>query len=252
MLMKPKGKDKDDEDEPEVPNPYTTARWLKWLRESGFDTFATAAKGPTDAPPNPDKLGDDQSRMSYSFNIGDVHFVVLNTDTLTTEKDRNGVPYAGWVPVHWVEQDIRAAQADGRVSAIFVLGHKPILKKPDHEEDAILDTSGQPLGGRLQAVFAANDKVRAYLCAHEHLWDRSPLEKSPKVWQVIAGNAGSKLNGKWTDPYFGFSVIKVYSSGKVGLVSYRRAYPGKKHYFSPTPAPEPAVPAPEITLFNGR
>jgi hypothetical protein len=60
------------------------------------------------------------------------------------------------------------------------------------------------------------------------------------------------LNGKWTDPYFGFSAIKVYSSGKVGLVSYRRAYPGKKHYFSPDPAPEPAVPAPEITLFNGR
>ena len=61
----------------------------------------------------------------------------------------------------------------------------------------MLNTKKHPLGDQLQALFQANDKVRAYLCAHEHLWNCSRLEKAPQVWQVIVGNAGSKLNSKW-------------------------------------------------------
>ncbi len=34
----------------------------------------------------------------------------------------------------------------------------------------------------------------------EHLWDSSRLEEAPQVWQVVAGNAGSKLNSEWNPP----------------------------------------------------
>ena len=178
--------------------------------------------------------------MTYSFDIGDVHFVVINTDTLTTNIDNDTkAPHIGWVPYSWIEQDIRKAQADPKLSAIFVIGHKPIMDHPKAEEKAILNTKKHPLGDQLQALFQANNKVRAYLCAHEHLWDCSQLKHAPKVWQVIAGNAGSKLNSKW-DPtggtFFGFSQINIYASGKVGLVNYRRPTPRPpQKYFEGAP-----------------
>ena len=102
------------------------------------------------------------------------------------------------------------------------------MDHPQAEEKAILNTRKHPLGDQLQALFQANDKVRAYICAHEHLWECSRLKKAPQVWQVIAGNAGSKLNSKWDPPegtFFGFSQINVYASGKVGLVNYQRPTP---------------------------
>jgi hypothetical protein len=254
-MLKKVDEDKDKDEVIEVPNPATDARWLKWLHDNGFDTFARAANGPTDAHPNRDQLADNQSEMTYSFNIGDVHFVVINTDTLTTNIDNDTKePHIGWVPYTWIEQDIRKAQADANLSAIFVLGHKPIQDHPQAEERAILNTKKHPLGDQLQALFHANNKVRAYLCAHEHLWDCSQLKQAPKVWQVIAGNAGSKLNGKWNPPdgtFFGFSQINIYASGKVGLVNHRRPTPRPpQKYFEGAPVSPPvAQPQPEITLY---
>ena len=70
------------------------------------------------------------------------------------------------------------------------------------------------------------------------------LDESPGVWQVVAGNAGSQLNSKWDPPggtYFGFSQIKVYASGKVGLINHRRPTSPAGHFEGPgTPGPRPA------------
>jgi Calcineurin-like phosphoesterase len=126
--------DKDDEDKIEVPNPAIDGRWLEWLQESGFDAFAKAANGPTNAAPNTDKLADDQSKMTYSFDLEDVHFVMINTDSLTTDIDQDtGAPHIGWIPYHWIEDDVRAAQknpsqADNGPSPGGREGH------PEHEE----------------------------------------------------------------------------------------------------------------------
>jgi calcineurin-like phosphoesterase family protein len=256
-MLKKVHEDKDDEDKVEVPNHATDARWLKWLHNSGFDTFAKAANGPTNASPNPDQLANDQSEMTYSFNIGDVHFIVINTDTLNTNIDKDtNASHTGWIPYHWIEQNVRSAQANPKVSAIFLIGHKPIMEHPQAEEKekAILNTKKHPLGDQLQALFQANDKVRAYLCAHEHLWNCSRLEKAPQVWQVIVGNAGSKLNSKWNPPggtFFGFSQINVYDSGKIGLVNYQRPTPKPpQKYFEGAPVPPAsAQPQPEVILY---
>jgi hypothetical protein len=180
---------------------------------------------------------------------------VINTDTLNTniDKDTNAT-HTGWIPYRWIEQNVRSAQASRKVSASFLLGHKPIMEHPQAEEKAILNTKKHPLGDQLQALFQANDKVRAYLCAHEHLWNCSRLEKAPQVWQVIAGNAGSKLNSKWSPPggtFFGFSQINVHVSGKVGLVNYQRPTPKPpQKYFEGAPVPPAsAQPQPEVILY---
>jgi hypothetical protein len=245
--------DKDDEDKVEVPNKHAGPVWVEWLHDSRFDTFAKRANGPRKGHPDADQLADDQSELTYSFDVDGVHFVVINTDSLTTVIDPGThEPYIGWIPYHWIERDVRAAQANPEVGAIFLLGHKPIRVPEAGEEDTIVNTRESPLAEKLRALLVANDKVRAYLCAHEHAWDRSPLDGAGRVWQVIAGNAGSQLTASFRSgsPSFGFSRINVYSSGKVGLISYQRpASRDKARYIAgpPTPPP-PALPQPEVIL----
>src|SRR5207244_3108790 len=65
---------------PEFPNRFFDPVWVNWLSTHGFD--AMAGNGPGAGSPASDLLADDQSRLSFSFNRGDVHFVVLNTDSL--------------------------------------------------------------------------------------------------------------------------------------------------------------------------
>ena len=86
-MLKKVHEDKDNDDKIEVPNAATVERWVKWLYRSKFDTFAKLANGPSRDHPESDHLADDQSQLTYSFDIGDVHFVVLNTDSLTTVID---------------------------------------------------------------------------------------------------------------------------------------------------------------------
>jgi hypothetical protein len=250
-------KDDKDADDTEVPNKHCDSVWLKWLKKSGFDTVARVANGPTAGHPKEDHLVDDQSELTYSFNIKDIHFIVINTDTISSVIDpKTKHPYAGWVPYHWIEKDVKAAQEDSKISAIFLFGHKPIMDHPKKEEDSILNEGDYKLGDKLQSLFQSHSKVRAYLCAHEHVWDSAPLAKAPKVYQVIAGNAGSQLNSKWSPPggtYFGFSEIKIYGHGKVGLINHARPTPTPPQlYFEDHPqAPMAATPRPEEILFAG-
>lgn len=261
MLMEIKldKKDKDGKHiKEEVPNKHSDSVWLDWLKTSKFDTYAKVANGPKPDKANEDKLVNDQSQLTYSFDAGDIHFVVINTDTISSAVDKETkYPFAGWVPYNWIKKDVEAAQANPKISAIFLLGHKPIMDNPKKEEDSILNAGKHMLGDALQQLFKANAKVRAYLCAHEHVWDRSPLPLAPKVPQVVAGNAGSPLNASWAPKggvYYGFTEIRVYDNGKVDLVNHKRPLPpGKQKYFEGTPIAPPAAQA-EIQppIFPGR
>jgi hypothetical protein len=221
----------------EVLNAATHPVWLHWLARNGFDRFA--GNGPTNAAPNPDMLQRDESKMTYSFNIGDVHFIVLNTDALTTTLN------IGWIAYHWIERDIRRAERNDRIKTIFVLGHKPILGPIEAAEpgSAIIN----PLGFQLNWLLNRSHKARAYISAHAHMWQAEQLGDSSAVWQVIAGNGGSKLEAGWKPrggPYYGFTLVKVYDNGEVGVVSYARPVP-PVYYQGPT---QPARPRPEIFL----
>jgi hypothetical protein len=106
----------------EIPNPATGPVWVRWLSANGFDRFA--GNGPTPASPNPDQIADDQSKLTYSFTVGDVHFVLLNTDTLTTTGN------IGWIAYNWIEKDIEKAQQDPRIRTISCWGTSRSSPRP--------------------------------------------------------------------------------------------------------------------------
>ena len=244
----------DEQAKTEVPNPALHAVWLDWVGAHGWDRHG--GNGPTPAAPNLDRLVHDESRVTYSFRVGDIHCVVANTDTLSDVSwSVTGHPPWGWVPVEWIASDLARAQADPAVRHILVFGHKPI-RMPTFDEDGdsgIFDTQEHPLAERLMATLAAHDKVRAYVCAHSHLRELKQIGPGG-VWQVIAGNAGSSLTKAWQPPggpYFGFTEIRIHESGSVGVVNHHRPVPpAPQSYCAGAPVSPPrAAAGPELIIW---
>jgi hypothetical protein len=230
----------------ELANPVADQVWTDWIARNGYDLYG--GNGPVVDDANADALQDDQSTMSYSFDEGSVHYVVLNTDTWTTTPDpETGSTQIGWIAFTWLEADLEAAQADPNVRTILVFGHKPIvspLGKAD-SEDAI----NPAFTSRIEKLFDQSSKVKGYFTSHAHLFDARRLPGSRGVWQIVAGNGGTALDPSWTkNPYFGFTVANVYRSGRVGIVPYGRPVPTPYDSFSGVQPAQPMMP--ELTIFD--
>src|SRR6185369_15328224 len=70
----------------------------------------------------------DQSKLTYSFDYKDAHFVTISTD---------GVGKDWHVPTTWVASDLAAAKARGQ-KHIFVFGHKPAYPYPTVPTDGLV------------------------------------------------------------------------------------------------------------------
>ena len=227
----------------ELSNGPADGVWTQWLAAQGFD--AHAGNGPTTAGANADALQDDQSKLSYSFDDGGIHYVVLNTDTWTTTPDSTTQStQIGWIALTWLTADLKAAQSNASVSSIFVFGHKPILAPGGGT--AAADAINPALAQGLASLLDGTPKVKGYLCAHAHEWDARKLPGSRGVYQIVAGNGGSRLESGWnvSSPYYGFTQARVYKSGRVGIVSYQRPVPSP---YNASPA-TPATPVAELTI----
>lgn len=178
-----------------------------FLRE--MDSFIVGSNGP--GVGGMDSLTTDQSKLTYSFNNGCDHFIIINTDP--TGRDAR-------VPYHWIANDIKNART-ANARHIFAFGHKPAY------------SSYLKPGDGLEAYVPQRDSFWKYMeqynaeamfSAHEHLWDTIHPHIG-KTWQVIAGNGGSLVETTWMgsgQSYFGFTLVNVYTNNQVGVKSYGR------------------------------
>ncbi len=228
------------------PYAYAYDVWLAWIARYGYDHCA--GNGPKHGGSNPDKLVRDESNMTFSFNLKGIHFVVINTDTLSTEIDPSThLPYTGWIPINWVERDLAAAKKNRGISAIIVIGHR-FIEAPAYdnspEETGILNDAAHPFASRLSADLRGNKKVKVYLCCHAHSWEAFRLQHGRGVWQIIAGNAGAPLDSSWQPAggvYYGYSILDIYASGRMVVRGFGRALPPPPQEFYEG---EPVVPKP--------
>lgn len=209
-----------------VSNPGAEAVWLDVMAP-----FIAGDNGPTAG--GPDQLETDQSRLTYSFNFRDTHFVVLNTDP---------VGAVASVPVHWIADDLAAARQDRSIRRIFALGHKPAFTPSDATPDCSLDSNPDVRNVFWDALTGASGT--AYITSHAHLYNRSqpatPTQPSvTKTWQVVAGNGGSPVDTMWAAsgaiPYYGYTVVTITTDGRALLTGYGRNFDGS-NYLAPSPA----------------
>ena len=125
-----------------------------------------------------------QSRMAYSFDYGDVHYVSLNTDY---EELHDRYPSMLEDEAAWLDDDLAAAKKDGK--RLIVLMHRPIWESP---YDGCLDINGQ----HFLPIFDKY-KVPLVFMGHEHVYARTePLVKAQPAAMgtvyITTGRSGSE------------------------------------------------------------
>jgi hypothetical protein len=164
-----------------------------------------------------DNISTNQQQLSYSFDVGFMHFAVLNTDPVGND---------GHAPVDWLKADFDAATARGK-KRFFVFGHKPAFTyafKPGVGLDG-LDLFPE----NLNAFWSVIESSKAtYFCGHEHIFNMNQPAKNRGgvAWQVLVGSGGSPFRVKPhesdnpVDRTYAWALVKVHTSGIVDIEAY--------------------------------
>ena len=174
----------------------------------------------TNVPGAADHVSTDQRQLSFSFDVGDSHFTVINTDP---------VGYDSHAPVNWIATDLASAKARG-ARHFFLFGHKPASTYA-YGNPPSTGAAGFDVDPANQSAFI--DLLDAYgatyFCGHEHTMHAShPVKVSDgsvsPSWQILVGSGGSPFDPKQgtpglvpTDRYYGWANVKVLRNGKVQI-----------------------------------
>jgi hypothetical protein len=198
-------------DKNKIPQPYGEQAWSAIMAPY----MTRGGNGPVPHAGDPDKLTTDQSKLTYSFDYKDAHFIVMSTDP------------AGLVsqpPANWIASDIQAAHNNSAIKHIFAVGHKPAYSFDNATGNGLVATTRDIIWPAMEAA-----RGEAMFAAHNHIYKSS--QPTGHTWMVIAGNGGSSLEAA-AQPNFGFVLVQVLKSGTVIEKSYARNF---STYIAPSP-----------------
>jgi hypothetical protein len=166
-----------------------------------------------------DGLSTDQSQLSYSFDVGDSHFAVVNTDPVGKDNV---------APSSWLASDFGSAASRG-AKHFFVFGHKPA-----YTYYFGTNTPPNPGVSGLDKIPASRDAFwnvieqygATYFCGHEHEFNMA--QPKGAAWQVLVGTGGSPFDAAQgeatlnpaTDRTYAWATVNVRRSGKVDITAY--------------------------------
>jgi len=164
----------------------------------------------------------DQSKLSFSFDVGFSHFVIINTDAVGRDSH---------APTTWLANDFAAAKTRGAVN-FFVFGHKPAYTYYYAGAD-LTKKSGLDADEAGAAAFwsVIQQYGATYFCGHEHIFNAmqpqpsiAPPAGSSKwsAYQILVGSGGSPFDAPSTDPLatdrmYAWATVAVRASGKVNV-----------------------------------
>ncbi len=174
-----------------------------------------------------------QQQLSFSFDIGASHFVVINND-VSGGNDNTA-------PVNWLKNDFAAARGRGETN-FFVFGHKPAYTynfAGNAGKAAGLDANAYTTANRDAFWNVIQTYGATYFSGHQHTFNMvQPMPAPngsgrPASWQVIVGSGGSPFDPKVTasglaptDRDYAYAVVNVYQSGRaiVSVYGFTSAY----------------------------
>jgi hypothetical protein len=187
----------------------------------------SASNVSTTAPGSADGLSTDQSKLSYSFDVGNNHFAIINTDPAGADST---------APANWLAADFSAAQARG-AQHYFVFGHKPAYTYFYNSTATAggLDANATGTVNR-DAFWGLMETYGAtYFCGHEHTFNMvqptikntDGTTRTSSAYQVLVGSGGSPFDAATlaagepvTDRYYAYANVRVFQSGKVQIDAY--------------------------------
>ena len=165
-----------------------------------------------DYPGTADSLNTSQKQLSFSFDIGTSHFVVINTDPVGKD---------GFAPNSWLANNLSTAYANG-AKHIFVFGHKPAYfyayTGSAASSTSSLYNNNAAAGNAFWNIITQYNAT--YFSGHEHIYNVSQ-PNGGAAYQVIVGAGGSPFEDSKstgtapTDRLYSWATVSIYQSGKV-------------------------------------
>lgn len=170
-----------------------------------------------------DGIQSNQRQLTFSFDVGKIHFAVINTSAYQDDAH---------APVHWLADDLSKAKARGDRN-FFVFGHKMAFT---YRFNDTVKADGLDQNPKNDTDFwkLIQDYHATYFCAHEHLYHAMQPDGSGS-WQIICGAAGAPFDAKPgesknpDDRDFAWVIVKVHRSGRANMDAC-----GFDEHFGPT------------------
>lgn len=118
------------------------------------------------------------NKLYFSFDYGDCHFIILDTETVGSEARISGTQ------LQWLKQDLEAA-SDAKF--IFVALHRPLFPVGPHIGSSLDRNPAER--DALHALFVKHG-VSAVFAGHEHLYNH---QEKDGIHYFITGGAGAPL-----------------------------------------------------------
>lgn len=173
---------------------------------------------------------------AYSFDVGDVHVAVINTNywvAYPVDDPRHGGRgnREGYVmdgQLAWLDADLTDARERGQ-QHLIVAGHEPAFPTGAHTRDAMWWDGEVPEVDAMRTRFweiLAGHGVLAYVAGDEHHYTRSLIgpETVPSVerpvWQIVSGGAGAPWVGLAPDPAYADRVEAFFVQHHITLWTF--------------------------------
>lgn len=200
-----------------------SARWTS-MGLPALSNFSASNNPSAAATASADGISTDQAQLSYSFDVGDSHFAVINTDPVG--KDAHA-------PTAWLSSDFASAQARG-THHYFVFGHKPAYTYYFGAVSQLPAGASSSLDGDIPARDAFWNVIESYhatyFCGHEHIYNASQpnAANGGSAWQILVGSGGSPFEAKSTDSTinpatdrkYAWATVKIHQSGSINIDVY--------------------------------
>ena len=134
--------------------------------------------------------------MTYSYDSGSVHFVSLTSEHPTR------FHYIG-DQLDWLEKDLKA----NTQPYTFVFSHDPAFPVGPHTGSAL---DAYPKDRDKLWKLMQTYKVTAFICGHEHLYNRS---QQGGLTQLVIGTSGSAIYGGYGGEFYHYGVFNVAQDG---------------------------------------
>lgn len=166
-----------------------------------------------------DGFKSDQSQLTYSFDVEESHFSVVNTDAFGGDNV---------APSTWLSNDLASATRRG-AKHFFVFGHKPaytyVYKKPAPEKIDVAGLDKYP-NKRDEFWNVIEQYSATYFCGHEHEFNM--MQPKGAAWQVLVGSGGSPWDAQHgeetmspaTDRAYAWATVSIRKSGKIEISAY--------------------------------
>ena len=193
---------------------FNQARWQAMTNLS-----ATAWSMDHTPPIGADGVTTDQRQLSYSFDVGAIHFTIMNTDP---------VGFDNSAPVKWLEADLAAAQQRG-AKRFLVFAHKMAFTYTPDKVKVTGKTFADGLDLRpveRDAFWDVIERYQAtYFTGHQHVFNAQQprKEQGGNAWQVIVGSGGTNFSIKKGasdnpyDYYFSWADVRVFSDNSMRI-----------------------------------